>query len=408
MSTTQENPSSNIQPKLVKKEGSKNEDAWMANGIFVIVVHIISAISLITYKPAIRTIWLTLIFFQLGTFGITIGYHRLWSHRTFTARLPFRIALGIMGTLAFQGSIKWWVLRHRLHHRFTDTDHDPYSAAKGFWFSHMGWIFTKPYYPRLKLIDASDLNADRVVVFQHKHYVILALFTGIFLPTCIAAIWGDALGGFLYAGLLGRVLVWHATFCINSFAHWAGDQLYSNEISARGNLLLAFMTNGEGYHNFHHEFPKDYRNGYNLSDYDPSKWIIWFFYNFTNQVTSICRVPDNEVRKARSNMMLFEAQREREGCDWGVDPKTLPIMAYEEFQEKVKNEGKEWLIIDDFVLNVENFKTSHPGGSKLLENYYGKDSTKAFHGGLNNHTKAARTMMAMFRIAKIEKRETEL
>lgn len=107
-------------------------------------------------------------------------------------------------------------------------------------------------------------------------------------------------------------------------------------------------------------------------------------------------------------MKLLEVQREREGCDWGVDPKTLPIMSYDEFQEKVKNEGKEWLLVDDFVLNVENFKPSHPGGSKLLESYYGKNATRAFHGGLNNHTKAAKTMLAMFRVAKISKSETEL
>ncbi|CAG8543942.1 5186_t:CDS:2 [Dentiscutata erythropus] len=400
MLTTQENPSPNVQPKLVKKDvsnGSNGSDAWWANGAFVIVVHLISAVSLITYTPPTKTLWLTLILFQLGTFG----------HRTYTARFPFRLALALVGTLAFQGSIKWWVLRHRLHHRFTDTDHDPYSAAKGFWFSHMGWIFKRPYYPRLKFIDASDLNADPVVVFQHKHYVLLAFTTGLILPTCIAALWGDALGGFLYAGLLGRVIIWHCTFCINSFAHWTGDQLYSNEVSARGNLLLAIMTNGEGYHNFHHEFPKDYRNGYGLFDYDPSKWLIWLFHTCTNQIPFVYRVPDNEVRKARSNMKLLEAQRERGECDWGIDPKTLPTMSYEEFQEKVKNEGKQWLLIDEFVLNVETFKPSHPGGSKILEAYYGKDSTRAFHGGLNIHTKAAKTMMNMFRVARIEKREPE-
>jgi stearoyl-CoA desaturase (delta-9 desaturase) len=114
----------------------------------------------------------------------------------------------------------------------------------------MGWIFKKPHYPRMKLIDASDLNADPVVRFQHKYYVPLALGVGFGLPTLIAAFWGDALGGFLYGGILSRVIIWHATFCINSFAHWAGDQLYSNEVSARGNLLLAIMTHGEGYHNF--------------------------------------------------------------------------------------------------------------------------------------------------------------
>ncbi|CAG8710728.1 15332_t:CDS:2, partial [Acaulospora morrowiae] len=148
------------QQTISKKETNKEAEAWYANAVFVVVMHIVAAYAMIAHTPAAKTIWLSAILFQLGTFGITVGYHRLWSHRAFTARIPLRFALGIWGTLAFQGSIKWWVLRHRLHHRFTDTDHDPYSAAKGFWFSHMGWIFSKPYYPRMKLVDASDLNED--------------------------------------------------------------------------------------------------------------------------------------------------------------------------------------------------------------------------------------------------------
>ncbi|CAG8760969.1 10611_t:CDS:1 [Acaulospora morrowiae] len=165
------------------------------------------------------------------------------------------------------------------------------------------------------------------------------------------------------------------------------------------------MTNGEGYHNFHHEFPKDYRNGYRPFDYDPSKWLIWFFHTFTNQVTSVYRVPSNEVRKARANIDLYKAQKEREKCDWGTDPTLLPTMTYDVYQTKVKDEGKEWLLIDDFVLDVKDFTSAHPGGEKILRAYYGKDSTKAFYGGLNNHTKAARTMLSMLRIAKIEKNE---
>ncbi|RHZ52158.1 hypothetical protein Glove_464g31 [Diversispora epigaea] len=398
---------SNQNPKSLKKESSKKVEveAWYANAVFVIFMHVVALISLIAYTPTSKTLWLAAILFQLGTCGITVGYHRLWSHRAFTARGPLRFALGIWGTLAFQGSIKWWVLRHRLHHRFTDTDHDPYSAAKGLWFSHIGWIFSKPYYPRLKSVDASDLNADPVVVFQHKYYVPLALFTGLVLPTMVASLWGDALGGLLYAGVVGRIVIWHCTFCINSLAHYTGDQVYSTEISARGNLFLAFITNGEGYHNFHHEFPKDYRNGYRVFDWDPSKWFILFFYTFTNQVTSMFKVPDNEVKKAKANIELYKAQKTREQCDWGADPKSLPTITYNEFQSKVKDEGREWMLIDEFVLDVKEFKTAHPGGEKILKAYYGKDSTKAFYGGLNNHTKSARLMLAMLRIAKIDRLE---
>ncbi|CAG8492503.1 6124_t:CDS:2 [Funneliformis mosseae] len=393
--------------KYINKKQAKpdKEPAWWINGAFVIVVHIITAMSLLLYSPSFNTGVMTFFICQLAMFGITVGYHRLWSHRAYEAKTPLRVVLAFLGTLGFQGSIKWWVLRHRIHHRWTDTKDDPYSAAEGFWFSHMGWIFKKPHYPKMKLIDASDLNADPVVRFQHKHYVPLALVSGFALPTLIGALWGDALGGFLYGGILSRVVIWHSTFCINSFAHWAGDQIYSTEISARGNLLLAIMTNGEGYHNFHHEFPKDFRNGYRLFDWDPSKWIIFLLHTFTNQVPSVTRVPDNEVQKAIANMELYRAQEKRQKCDWGVDSSLLPVITYEEYKQRQESEGKEWLLVDEFVLDVSSFKEAHPGGAKVLKNYYGKDSTKAFYGGLNMHTKAARTMTAMLRVAKIEKPE---
>ncbi|KAJ3203769.1 hypothetical protein HDU67_009938, partial [Dinochytrium kinnereticum] len=233
----------------VSKEESK--EVWWINGAFVIVSHIAALASLLLYTPKWQTWVLTGICIQLSTMGITMGYHRLWSHKSFKAGIFLRTALAAMGTLAFQGSIKWWVLRHRLHHRYTDDPvHDPYSASKGFWFSHMGWIFEKPLYTRMKLVDASDLNADAIVRFQHRHYPYLALFSGFVIPTIIGAYWGDALGAYLYAGFITRVVVWHLTFCINSFAHWIGEQNFSTEMSARGTLLLAMLTNGEGYHNF--------------------------------------------------------------------------------------------------------------------------------------------------------------
>jgi len=395
--------------KFINKRQSKpdNEAAWWINGAFVIVVHIISLISFLTYTASYKTWVMTFVICQLGMLGITVGYHRLWSHRAFEAKLPLRAVLAVLGTLGFQGSIKWWVLRHRLHHRWTDTEHDPYSAAKGFWFSHMGWIFKKPHYPRMKLIDASDLNADSIVRYQHRNYVPLALGFGFVVPTLIGALWGDALGGFLYGGFMSRIIIWHSTFCINSFAHWAGDQLYSNEVSARGNLFLALMTHGEGYHNFHHEFPKDFRNGYRLFDWDPSKWVIYILHALTDQVPKLSRAPDSEIRKAMVNMEIIKAQEKRNLYDWGVDSSLLPVMTYEQYKQKQEQEGKEWVLVDEFVLDVSSFTNDHPGGAKVLKNYYGKDATKAFHGGLNDHTKAANTMAAMFRVARVEKDQKE-
>jgi stearoyl-CoA desaturase (delta-9 desaturase) len=396
-----------------QKYGNKNssrkgeEEAWWMNGAFVIVTHIISLISILTYTPTYYTWVMVFLISQLAMLGITVGYHRLWSHQAYEARLPLRFFLSVLGTLGFQGSIKWWVLRHRLHHRFTDTEHDPYSAAKGFWFSHMGWIFKKPYYPRMKLVDASDLNADSIVRFQHKYYVPLALSVGIVFPTFLASLWGDAIGGLLFGGFFSRVIIWHSTFCINSFAHWAGEQLYSNEVSARGNLFLALLTHGEGYHNFHHEFPKDFRNGYRLFDWDPSKWFIYTLHTLTNQVPKLSRVPENEVRKAMINMEAIKIQEKREKCDWGVNPSSLPVITFEQYQQKQQQEGKEWILVDEYVLDVSSFKDDHPGGAKVLKNFYGKDSTKAFYGSLNDHSKSAVAMTAMIRVAKIEKSQKE-
>jgi stearoyl-CoA desaturase (Delta-9 desaturase) len=173
-----------------------------------------------------------------------------------------------MGTLGFQGSIRstycgslvddrWWVLRHRLHHRFTDTESDPYSADKGLFYSHVGWIFVKVEYPALKFVDKSDLDHDPVVRFQHRWFVVLAVFGGLLLPALVGQLWiGNWREGFIWGGIISRIAIWHCTypyphfcsdglrFLINSLAHYIGEQYYTTEVTARGNFILALLTNG--------------------------------------------------------------------------------------------------------------------------------------------------------------------
>jgi len=208
-----------------------------------------------------------------------------------------------MGTMGFQGSIKWWVLRHRLHHRYTDTDSDPYSAHRGLFFSHVGWIFLKSHYPKMENVDQSDLNADPVVRFQHKYFIPMALSYVLILQPLIGYLWfGDAVSGLLWGGIIGRVAIWHCTFFVNSLAHYLGEQHYTLEVTARGNLILALLTNGEGWHNWHHAFPFDYRNGIRNTD-----WIIWALHTYTNQVPSVKRIPEEGILKARKRVVSHKS-----------------------------------------------------------------------------------------------------
>lgn len=374
-------------------------EVWYANGIFVGIAHLIALYAFVYVTPKVQTLWLAYVCWQLATLGITMGYHRLWSHKAFKATDAVKYTLAVIGTMGFQGSIKWWVLRHRLHHRFTDTEHDPYNAKKGLWFSHMGWIFEKPFYPRMKFIDQEDLNADPVVVFQHKNFVPLAFASGVLAPTILGLFWGDAWGSFFYCGFVARIAIWHVTFCINSLAHYIGDQVYSTELTARGNLLLALITNGEGYHNFHHEFPKDYRNGIEAFDWDPTKWVIKGLSHL-GLTYDLAEASENEILKAKITTAEEHVAEYRKKVDWGPISETLSTYTSTQFHENV-TQGKRWLIINGEIFDVAEFIPKHPGGEKFIQNYIGKDATKGFFGNANNHTKSARTLLAMLRVGKV-------
>ncbi|KAI9331174.1 fatty acid desaturase-domain-containing protein [Obelidium mucronatum] len=384
--------------RLVKPASRDTKEVWWINGAFVILAHITALFTIVSVTPKWQTVVLMFAIVVFGELGITMGYHRLWSHRAYTGSLPLRIALAFMGTMGFQGSIKWWVLRHRLHHRYTDDSiHDPYSATRGFWFSHMGWIFEKPTYTRMTLVDASDLNSDPIVRLQHKYFVPLAMTSCFLLPTILGSLWGDAFASYLYGGIVSRILIWHATFCINSFAHWIGEQEFSEEHSARGTLLLAIMTFGEGYHNFHHEFPKDYRNGIHPYDWDPTKWLISLAAR-VGLASNLYTYPENEINKARVSTTNSKYAK----LDWGPTVDSLPVVDVKQSEKVEALVGhKEWILLDGYVLDVSKFKGTHPGGVKLIETYEGKDATKAFYGVLNNHSKSARTMVDMLRVAKV-------
>ncbi|MDO9620933.1 MAG: fatty acid desaturase, partial [Moraxellaceae bacterium] len=211
----------------------------------------------------------------LNGISITAGYHRLWAHRAYEAHWSVKIFFMLFGTMAIQNSILIWASGHRTHHRhIDDVDHDPYSIRRGFWFAHIGWMLRQYESGKDDFRNAPDLLNDPIVMFQHRHYIKLVLIMNIAFPMALGYMLGDMWGVLLLGGLLRLVWSHHTTFFINSLAHMWGTRPYTDENSARDNPVLAFVTYGEGYHNYHHIFQYDYRNGIRWYHFDPTKWLI--------------------------------------------------------------------------------------------------------------------------------------
>lgn len=210
-------------------------------------------------------------------FSISVGYHRLFSHITFQASWPVRLFTLIFGAGAFENSALMWASEHRRHHKHVDHDEDPYSISKGFFYAHIGWLIFK-LKPDPPFDNVPDLWKDKLVCWQHRHVQIIAVVVSAVVPAMAGALWNGwrgALGAVLISGIARIVVLQHCTFLINSACHVFGTQPYSLKCSARDSWFLALFTFGEGYHNYHHEFQHDYRNGVKPWNIDPTKWIIW-------------------------------------------------------------------------------------------------------------------------------------
>ena len=252
----------------------------------------------------------TLVLFYATGMSITAGYHRLWSHKTYDAHPVVKVVLAIGGAMALQNSILHWSSDHRVHHRHVDEDDkDPYSAGKGLWFSHIGWMLRE--YQSHRYDDYSnckDLQKDKVVMWQPNHYLPIVLIANFGLNGFLGWLNGDIFSMILLAGVFRLVAVHHVTFFINSLAHFWGSQPYTDTNSARDNGILAFFTFGEGYHNFHHIFEYDYRNGIRWYQFDPTKWLIKGL-SFVGLTKNLRTCPEERIEKARAAMQLKRASQ---------------------------------------------------------------------------------------------------
>ncbi len=331
--------------------------------------------------------------------GITAGYHRLFAHRSYEASMPLRYILLTLAAGSMQGSAQWWARDHRAHHRYTDTDLDPYSAHKGLFYSHMGWLLLKPR-RNPGLVDMTDLANDKSVQWQHRNLLALNVIMSIIVPVLVCGFgWGDYRGGYFYGSVLRQTIFHHATFCVNSLAHYLGEASFDDKLTPRDHYITALITLGEGYHNFHHEFPSDYRNALLWFQYDPTKWIIWIFSK-VGLASNLKKFSENEIRKGRYTMMRKSLDKYGETIVWPIDSTQLPIISFDEYQELAnKDADRDLVLIAGFVHDVRNFIDSHPGGRAILKSQVGKDATVPFYGGVKNHSIAAHNMLAMMRVA---------
>ncbi|XP_051154964.1 acyl-CoA Delta-9 desaturase-like [Leptopilina boulardi] len=296
-----------IETRDSKKFSLKEEwDGWIKHlnwpfTIFHVIFNIIAVYGILTFPYAshkLTLLWAYFYYIYTGA-GITIGAHRFWTHRAYKAKLPLKILLagGYYGSGMFR--LRQWIKLHRIHHKYTDTDADPHNIKRGFWFAHIGW-FLLPKHPeftkRLKEIDMSDINADPVVNFGDKYFLIVTIMMTFIFPTLVPVmLWNET----WYCAIMSQcfmryMIVLNATCSVNSVAHMFGSKPYDRTIRSTDTKFVQIFTLGEGWHNFHHVFPWDYRAG------EIAKIDFNFGLYVINQFKKIgwaydCKVASNEL-----------------------------------------------------------------------------------------------------------------
>ena len=232
--------------------------------------------------------WLELSLLIMGYYGanisVGVGLHRLWSHDTYKANkyLEFILAVFAAGTL--QGPALSWASNHFRHHSYTDTENDPHSSTKynnrlqAFLWSHMGWMLAgNGSFQSIDRVTMVKLGRNIILRWQLQHYWAIAITMNTIVPALVGFLLGKtmlyAYAGYLFIGA-GRALQQQATFCVNSLCHFVGKRHYYKG-SAGDIWWMAIFLLGENWHNFHHAFPSDYRNGHKWYQFDVHKWIIF-------------------------------------------------------------------------------------------------------------------------------------
>ena len=290
MSTVASDPPTTI--PLVEGRKSVLEQSLVIAFMIIPVVALVAAVTL-TWGWGITLVDVviaTIAYFGTGL-GVTVGFHRHFTHKSFKATRPLKVALAITGSLAFQGSIVSWVADHRRHHAFSDKEGDPHSPwlfgtgplalVRGFWHAHMGWLFDRDKTNARRF--APDLLADRDVAAVDRQFVLLTVVS-LGVPALLGGLlswsWWGALTAFLWGGLVRVGLLHHVTWSINSICHMAGRRPFGTRDRSANVWWLAVLSFGESWHNLHHADPTCARHGVKRGQIDMSARLIWLFEKF--------------------------------------------------------------------------------------------------------------------------------
>ena len=273
-----------------------DQDSVQLNGLGMrITIAYFVAVPLLAVALAIPVAWggwlswvdvaLVFVMWTITATGITVGYHRFFTHGSFKANRPVKVALGLMGSLALEGSLDQWVADHRKHHKFSDEVGDPHSpwrfgtsrrqVAKGLWYAHIGWFFDKNNTSIQKY--APDIAADKDLRLMSRYFPVIVITTFL-LPALIGGLvtwsWMGALTAFFWAGLVRIALVHHVTWSINSICHVFGKRPFESRDMSSNVAWLAIPSMGESWHNLHHIDQTSARHGVLRGQFDLSAEII--------------------------------------------------------------------------------------------------------------------------------------
>jgi stearoyl-CoA desaturase (delta-9 desaturase) len=245
----------------------KTRFGWLASLPFYLV-HVLAVVGVAKFGWSWHGVGLALALYAVRMFGVTAGYHRYFSHRTYRTGRGFQFFLAVLAQSSVQKGALWWAAHHRDHHKYSDTPKDPHSFRNyGFWYSHVGWILSRDT-EATDFAKIPDLARYPELRWLNRWHAVPGLALAVLLYAVGGAetlVWGF---------LVSTTLLWHGTFTINSLSHIFGKRRYATDDDSKNNPLLAIVTMGEGWHNNHHYYPRSVRQGFFWWEIDATYYVL--------------------------------------------------------------------------------------------------------------------------------------